>query len=147
MASALLVAARGARNPRWDREAAGIARRAASRPTEEAGVVDATVCHGATGLAHLFNRMHQSTGDPSLARAAATWVEKTLEMRTHSDGIAGFAHRLPKPNGEVEGHPDPGFLTGAAGIALVLLAATTSVEPSWDRLLLASLPLGTAAGT
>jgi lantibiotic biosynthesis protein len=31
---------------------------------------------------------------------------------------------------------DPGFLTGAAGIGLALLAAVSPVEPEWDRLLL-----------
>jgi hypothetical protein len=31
---------------------------------------------------------------------------------------------------------DPGFLTGAAGVALVLLAASTSTPLSWDRTLL-----------
>jgi hypothetical protein len=35
---------------------------------------------------------------------------------------------------------DPGFLTGAAGIGLALLAATSPVEPAWDRVLLASVP-------
>jgi hypothetical protein len=31
---------------------------------------------------------------------------------------------------------DPRLLTGAAGVALVLLAASTPVEPAWDRALL-----------
>jgi hypothetical protein len=31
-------------------------------------------------------------------------------------------------------------LTGATGIALALLAATTDIEPLWDRMLLASIP-------
>lgn len=34
----------------------------------------------------------------------------------------------------------PGFLTGAAGIGLALLGAVSPVEPSWDRLLLCSVP-------
>jgi hypothetical protein len=34
---------------------------------------------------------------------------------------------------------DPGFLTGAAGVGLALLAATTPVEPAWDRLLLTAI--------
>jgi hypothetical protein len=32
----------------------------------------------------------------------------------------------------------PGLLTGAPGVALVLLAAATSTEPTWDRLFLLS---------
>ena len=35
---------------------------------------------------------------------------------------------------------EPGFLTGAAGIGLALLAALFPVEPAWDRVLLASIP-------
>jgi hypothetical protein len=35
---------------------------------------------------------------------------------------------------------DAGFLTGAAGIGLALLASVTSVEPEWDRLLLVAIP-------
>jgi hypothetical protein len=32
------------------------------------------------------------------------------------------------------------LLTGAAGIALALLAAVTPVEPAWDKVLLVSVP-------
>jgi hypothetical protein len=35
---------------------------------------------------------------------------------------------------------DPGLLTGASGIALALLAATTDMEPAWDRMLLVAAP-------
>jgi len=35
---------------------------------------------------------------------------------------------------------DPSLLTGAVGIGLALLAATTPVEPMWDRILLLDLP-------
>jgi hypothetical protein len=35
---------------------------------------------------------------------------------------------------------DPGLLTGAAGIALALLAATSLIEPAWDRVLLVAVP-------
>jgi hypothetical protein len=49
----------------------------------------------------------------------------------------------------VQGSTDPaeagpwtgiGLLEGAAGIALVLAAATTSLEPVWDRMFLVSAP-------
>ena len=42
--------------------------------------------------------------------------------------------------GQGEWRDDPGFLNGAAGIGLVLLAAASPLEPEWDRVLLASLP-------
>jgi hypothetical protein len=51
----------------------------------------------------------------------------------------------------VKGNWDPGqrerwtwtgieLVEGAAGVALVLLAAATSVQPTWDRMFLVSAP-------
>src|SRR6516162_7349572 len=57
VAAALLGAARCVAEPAWESAALAIARRATERPPSEAGVQDAGLCHGAAGLAHLFNRM------------------------------------------------------------------------------------------
>lgn len=118
VAAALLVAARAVQEPQWEREAVAIARRAAGRPPAETGVTDAAFCHGAAGLAHLFNRLHQATGDRELGLSARFWIEQTLA--------------LPRPAGN-------GLLRGAAGVGLVLLAAATDLEPAWDRCFLLSL--------
>jgi lantibiotic modifying enzyme len=138
IAAALFCAGHGARRASWRREAHAIARRAAARPPDQAGVRDAGLCHGAAGIAHLFNRMHQALGDPQLAEAARFWFARTLEMRQPGRGIAGFVVYSLRENGTVDWVEDPGLLTGAAGVALALLAATTPVEPAWDRMLLAS---------
>jgi lantibiotic modifying enzyme len=138
IAAALFCAARGAKRALWQREALAIARRAAARRPDQAGVRDAGLCHGAAGLAHLFNRMHQATGDPELAKAARFWFARTLAMRQPGRGIAGFAAYRPREDGTADWADDAALLTGAAGIALALLAATTAIEPAWDRMLLAS---------
>jgi len=65
--------------------------------------------------------MHQTTGDPALGDLARTWVATTLDLGAQS-------------------LPDAGFLTGAAGVGLALLAATGDREPTWDRFLLLSAP-------
>jgi lantibiotic biosynthesis protein len=142
IAAALLLAARGAGDAGWERAAVALACRAAERPASETGVVNANFCHGAAGLAHLYNRMYQATGEPKLGRAALYWLERTL----------GF-YRLARDAGDswVQGNWDPGrrelwtwtgieLVEGAAGVALVLLAAATSVEPTWDRMFLVSAP-------
>ena len=54
----------------WQTEAVAIAERAAARAIEDSGVVDASVCHGSAGLAHIFNRLYQATGSPVLHAAA-----------------------------------------------------------------------------
>ena len=49
--------------------------------------------------------------------------------------------RLTGPRPDVDNDTvidQPGLLEGSPGIALVLLAAATSVEPTWDRLFLLS---------
>ncbi|MBN2562648.1 MAG: lanthionine synthetase C family protein [Phycisphaerae bacterium] len=136
IAAALLVAARCVGEPAWEREAIDIARHAARRAPEKTGIVDAGLCHGAAGLGHLFNRMYQATGEPELEEAARFWFDRTLELRRPDRDIAGFSAWMAAANGEGEWVADPYFLTGAAGVGLALLAATTSVEPAWDRVLL-----------
>ena len=96
--------------------ATAITERAAVRPVLDSGVVDGSICHGAAGLAHIFNRFHQASGSGLLRQAALDWLEQLVEM--------------PRP--------DSGFLTGAAGVGLVLLAAATPIEPRWDRVLVLS---------
>jgi lantibiotic modifying enzyme len=140
IAVALLVAARGAREPDWERTALGLARGAAARSLEDSGVADAGLCHGAGGNAHLFNRLFQATGDPVLGQAARTWAGRALEMRRPGEGIGGYLTLVPNQRLEKEWAEDPGFLTGAAGIGLALLALATPIEPSWDRALLVSVP-------
>jgi hypothetical protein len=138
VAAALLGAARSVGEPTWEREALEIARAAAARPAEEAGIVDAGLCHGSAGLGHLFNRMYQTTGDEALGQAARFWFERTLAMRQPDLGVGGFPASSVREDGTRYWRDDPGVLTGAAGVALALLAATTSIEPAWDRILLLS---------
>jgi lantibiotic modifying enzyme len=141
VAAALFCAAHAVGEKSWEEEALNIMRRAALRPFEKAGVRDAAICHGAVGLAHIFNRFYQATHENIFKEAAIKWFEKTLEMRVHKEnGVAGFAayhleDDLQTPRWEAE----PGLLEGATGIALSLLAAITDVEPDWDRMLLLSI--------
>jgi lantibiotic modifying enzyme len=147
VATALLAAARLAGRPDWEREALAIARRAAERPVEGAGVWDAGLCHGAFGVAHLFNRIHQATRDDLFARTARVWYREGLRFREPGRGVAGFAAWELGDGEEPRWRPDSGFLTGSAGIGLALLAAATPHEPAWDRVLLADIPGEPAAET
>jgi lantibiotic modifying enzyme len=144
-AAALYWAARTVENTEWIDQALEIARRAVARPVEHCGCVDAGLCHGASGLLHIYNRLWQATGEPHFADAARQWCTETFKLRRHGRGIAGFQTFVPVAPGKTEPAwlDDPSFLTGAAGIALALLAAVSTVEPAWDRVLLASLPPAT----
>src|SRR5262245_16707592 len=146
IAAALLSAARGAEVRSWEDQAIRIARSSAARPFETTRTIDASLCHGAAGNAHLFNRLYQATGDEQLGRAAVEWYERTLQFRRPGEGAAGFSARMSDGSGEAEWRPEEGMLNGIAGIGLALLAALTSEDPAWDRTLIPALP-GRARGT
>jgi hypothetical protein len=142
VAAALLVAAREAQEPSWEEIATGLAVRAAERPVETSGVTDACFCHGSAGLGHLFNRMYQMTGERKLGDAACFWLQRTLELCEAAEQPVA---RGREAGGELP-WSDSGILEGAAGVGLVLLAASTPVEPAWDRMFLVSRLAPHAAG-
>lgn len=138
IAAALRITACAAGEPAWEEEALRLARTAARRPPESCGVRDACLCHGAAGLGHIFNRLHQATGDPELLAAARFWMAGALGFREPGRGVAGFVTWGPDATGQMDWRDDPSLLTGAAGVGLALLAAITPSEPAWDRFLLLS---------
>ena len=83
-------------------------------------VTSTGLCHGAAGLAHLFDRLYRSSGNATCAERARDWWARALAM--------------PRPTG---GH----LLEGAAGFGLALAAALGDTEPAWDRLLACDVPL------
>jgi len=133
VAGALLCAARCCGRDDWRDTAIAIGLDAAEVSLEASGVVDPPLCHGAAGLGHIFNRIHQVTSDERLAAASRRWFEQVLVLRRSDNDVAGFFCW----EGERE-IPSPGFLTGTAGIGLALLSAVAPIFPAWDRLLLQS---------
>jgi len=137
IARALLVAADAAVEPSWREEAMVTARRAVARPHDACGVADAGLCHGAAGIAHIMNRLHQVTGDSALADSARAWFERAIDMRHRHPGVGGFASWASDGAGcPFTWRADPGLLAGAAGIGLSLLAATSARPPTWDAVFL-----------
>lgn len=137
--SVALLAAAGARGrDEWEHAARHLAAAAAERYANQAQGFDTALCHGTAGLSHLFHRLYQATGDPALLAAARRWLERTLAQHRPGQGIGGYLCRGKQADGKIGWNPNPGFLGGAAGIGLALLAAATPVEPAWDRLLLLS---------
>ncbi|MGE5177984.1 MAG: lanthionine synthetase C family protein [Bacteroidota bacterium] len=135
--AALLVAARAAGEAAWASEAIAIGRAAAERSDEGSGVRDGGLCHGAAGLAHIFLRLHHATGEALFADAAALWLSKALELE-RAGGLDGFPSWFTPEDSASRWVADPGVLRGAAGVGLALLAATSTIEPAWDRALLLS---------
>jgi len=109
-----------------------------SRSPELAAVRDAPLCHGASGLAHIANRMFHATGDARFRDLARGWYEHALAMQRPSGGIGGFYAYHPPMDG-TDRDPwvsEPELLDGVVGIGLALAAAITAMEPEWDRKML-----------
>jgi hypothetical protein len=100
----------------------------AGRPPD--GIVDAALCHGALGVALVFNRAYHMTSDAVFKNAAVRYYLMGLDL-IETDLPTGIANRT--------------FLEGTVGIALALLSGVTTVEPRWDRKLMLSSPLSPSA--
>jgi hypothetical protein len=144
ISAALVLAAVSARRDDWMQAGLRLARRIAALAFEDTGILDTGICHGSAGVAHLFRRLARSSGDRVLADASRHWLRRTLAMRRR-DGIAGFPANRQKADGGRTWTPEPGLLEGAAGVALVFLAALSERTPDWDRFLLISGPTRGAA--
>jgi hypothetical protein len=140
VAMALLLAARATRRQDWEQAALEVARGAAKRDPANSGVRDASLCHGAAGLGHLFNRLFQMTGEQAFAEAGRFWFGQALGLRQPKQGVGGYQYLSFNPSTHAYAFVDRmGVLEGAAGVALALMAATTSIEPAWDRMFLLSV--------
>jgi class I lanthipeptide synthase len=137
VAVALLAAGHATGDPGLVAEAVEVALSFQHR-TAPTGLMDAGLCHGRSGLAHLFNRLAQATGDRRLFGAARSFLDATLEHRRPGTAVAGFPAYLPSAvtGGDPAFVPRAGLLEGAAGVALALLATATPIEPAWDGALL-----------
>jgi lantibiotic biosynthesis protein len=138
IAAALLVAARACGEPAWERLAVDLAMDAAKRPQATSRVRDAGLCHGSAGLAHLFNRIYQQTGEPALAEASRRWFEHALDFRRPGKGLAGYRAFFMDEDGTESWRSDPGLLEGVTGIGLALLGGLSDFEPAWDRVMMLS---------
>ena len=142
IAAVLLLAARRLGRADWESEALSMARSCSGRAVGASGVMDAGLCHGAIGNAHIFHRFAQATGEAVFVDAALGWLRHGLSMRRQDVPFGGFpAWRAPDPGSTEPTYvPDASLLEGAAGIGLALLAFLAPQAPDWDRFLLVHVP-------
>jgi lantibiotic modifying enzyme len=100
---------------------------------------DLSICHGAIGHAHLYNRIAQATGADDLVEVARACYRRALDARVPGTGIGGFSRIARGPKSANPAFA-AGLQLGAAGVALGLLAAISETAPDWDRAFLLALP-------
>ena len=138
IASSLLAIASLTRRDDWWRYSLDLARQISTRPQDRAEMVDFGLCHGTASAAHLLNRAFHLSRDIACRDAARFWFAQTLHLRNAGRGIGGYMSLIKDANMQDLWIADAGFLNGAAGIGLAVLAALTDVEPAWDSILVAS---------
>jgi len=138
VAAILIQSGRVLNEPQWVKQGLEISRHAAARTPHDLPMVDTGLCHGMAGLAHVFNRMYQYTGDPVFSLASRYWYARTLGAIRPGRGVAGWLGTNTRVRGRDAWKYPEGFLYGAAGVGLALLGAVSEVEPRWDRVLLLS---------
>lgn len=94
-------------------------------------VNDACICHGSSGVAHIYNRIYHHTGRPEFKEASLHWLGETIRFGDKDPGsCGGYEFYNGVKRAYQENHS---MLEGLTGVALVLRAATSHVEPTWDR--------------
>jgi len=99
-------------------------------------VVDASLCHGTAGIAHIFNRIYQHTKREEFKDTAIYWYNETLKMAKFDDGLAGYKTWRANKYGGFQNNYS--LLEGIAGIGLSLISAVSDIEPKWDECFLLS---------
>ncbi len=97
---------------------------------ETTGVKDAGFCHGASGVAHLFNKAFQYTNNEIFFKVSEYWIEVTLKMQ-NNDGSYSRCHYIDKEE-KWQFETDNGLIEGAGGIGLSMLSHLEPNELSWD---------------
>ena len=140
IAAALYAAAQSAGHDKMRTTANQVGLKAAVRDFRASGVMDTGLCHGSAGVAHIFNRLFHWTGDARFRDASRNWHMRTLDSKRPAGASAPYPMWDPTYEAGAGWRPEVGLLEGAGGVALAIQAATTDIEPQWDRFLLLSIP-------
>lgn len=103
------------------------------RPVHVRRIDSPSFCHGVAGLLQIALRFRNDSDDEVFEEGCRELVEQILR-HYQPQSLLGFRH-IENGGREID---QPGLLDGTPGIALVLLASSTSVAPDWDRLFLLS---------
>jgi hypothetical protein len=140
IARALQLAGQAFSRPGWERTAVEAQRAVFEHAPERLGLPDASLCHGLGGLLAGTVLIARDSGDPLLAARASELTQTVVALYDPAHRF-GYQH-IPDAGTVV---PDrPGFLEGAAGVALALQeyaakGTTSDREPgalSWTALLM-----------
>lgn len=102
------------------------------RGAKSCGVIDASPCHGAFGIAIIYGNLNKRINSPELASACEYWTKAGLEFDVYEDGYAGYKQQKWRtgPSNEVN------ILEGVAGIGLSIISYLSGFKTQWEECLL-----------
>lgn len=133
VARALWLIGRARRDEAQQRFALEAARSAVGQALAPGGPNGATLCHGVSGTLQTCLRFAAETGDEWLCAQIPPLAERVIACCD-----PGLPFLVNDERADGQWVDDPGFLVGAAGVGLALLALSAEVAPRWDRALLLS---------
>lgn len=136
IAVSLIQAGIATQNQAWQEKGIAIAMKVANRKMDSSGVIDPVFCHGSIGVAHMFNKIYQTTKMPEFKSAVKYWVNQTLELRKSEFTSSGFYCCFYNQDKKVEAFAATGLLGGSSGVGLVLMSLLSSQQPEWDKVFL-----------
>jgi lantibiotic biosynthesis protein len=126
------------RNDAWYRKGLQVALHAAGRDVGSDQRMNTGFCHGTAGIAFLFQRLFELTGDAALGQRAQEWLAITLEhLPAQLQALqADFSIRPFDPGSPTDMEQRYGLLEGLAGTGLVLTAFASPAQTGWSKLFL-----------
>lgn len=103
------------------------------RKPNETGIVDAGLCHGASGVALIYSLMNKETNIDVFKHTEQYWIIKALNFSHWNNGFAGYKSHKGSVVGFVN---ETSLLTGVAGIGLMLISSISKQQRDWYNCLL-----------
>jgi lantibiotic modifying enzyme len=125
------------KNKEWENTAIQILHHNCNRrDLQKNAILDAGLCHGSAGIAHIFWNLYLNTSVKVFSETTDYWMNITMQMAKHTDGLAGFKAWFTEKLGGFFNSDD--LLKGIAGIGLVFLSHLNNNETIWDESLMLS---------
>ncbi|MBW8522966.1 hypothetical protein K0U91_15765 [Chryseobacterium chendengshani] len=99
------------------------------RNLEENFIVDASLCHGASGIAMFFYSLYLKMKDDNYLDTAKYWLDKTIELY-REEKIFYLVNQNRYDNERLS------LLEGKIGIALAILSIHNNIRSEWQKFLL-----------
>ncbi|WP_312364615.1 lanthionine synthetase C family protein [Sphingobacterium sp.] len=106
-----------------------------NRTFKDSVVQDGGICHGASGISHIYHRFYKRTKNMELLKASDYWMDVALEMIEPRENLITGHTKYTHTEGYVNSF---GLLDGISGVGLTILDRLSDKKLNWDECLLIS---------